>query len=107
VRNSAFTRSIRKLGRYLFALASMAYLFGLAAASAQSTPPSSLAGAASAASGAVTPRKVVPAPQNDWWLNHFPSWLVLTNKCFSQVSPSYETLIEGTVAQNLKQRNDA
>jgi hypothetical protein len=43
--------------------------------------------------------KGVPAPQNDGWLDHFPSWLGLTNKCFSQVPPSYENLIERTIAK--------
>jgi hypothetical protein len=90
------------LRKYLFALAGMIPLFATVDVGAQSTSQSAAAGGNSAVQ--ITPLKVVPAAQNDWWLSHFPAWLILTNKCFSQVVPTYETLIEGTVAQMVNDR---
>jgi hypothetical protein len=87
----------RWLGKYLFALAAMIPLFATANVCAQSTSQGSAAGGNSAAQ--IAPLKVVPAPRNDWWLGHFPAWLILTNRCFSQIAPTYEVLIEGTIAQ--------
>jgi hypothetical protein len=93
----------RWLGKYLFALSGMIPLFATVDVAAQPTSQGAAAGGNSAVQ--TTPPKVVPEPTNDRWLGHFPAWLLLTNKCFSQVSPSYKNLVESIVEQMINDSN--